>query len=145
MGALLLPSQVELTSTQATPNYFTRHRRKIEYLYRNHIALQTTTLTKKSIKMTSGNQDIILQDLSDFDVHLGINVEHQTIEIVDVTGIVSDWMSEGFVDCLQDGGWAISMYAEFEKVILLERKSNRRSRLLSDEDKCKLLASCIGY
>ena len=85
----------------------------------------------------TGAHDIILDDLTDFDVQLRLNVEHQPIELVDVTSIVSLWMNAAFADCLKAGGWATDEYVKFERVILLERKNNRRYlRFLKDNEKC---------
>lgn len=83
-------------------------------------SLANTAVTRQLQK-----SEIKLIDLTDFDVQIGVT-ENQGIQIFEVTEIVTRWMNTVFGQCLADGGWAVSEYAQFDTIILLQRNDRRR-------------------
>ena len=76
--------------------------------------------------------EIVLVDLTDFDVQIGIT-EDRGIQIFEVTDIVTRWMNDVFGQCLQDAGFGENGYAQFDTIILLQRAGRR----LQGEGKCR--------
>ena len=73
--------------------------------------------------------EIVLVDLTDFDVQIGVT-ENRGIQIFEVTDIVTRWMNSVFGECLVNSGWGEDDYAQFDTIILLQRTGRR----LQDEE-----------
>lgn len=92
------------------------------------------TLRALTNEMTRDLQktEIVLEDLTDFDVQIGVTRDNG-IQIFEVTNIVTQWMNDVFGQCLENGGWSTTDYAQFDTIILLQR-ANRRLQEDEDED-----------
>lgn len=75
--------------------------------------------------------EIVVMDLTDFDVQIGVT-ENRGIQIFEVTDIVTRWFNDVFGQCLQDTGYGVGEYAQFDTIILLQR-SDRRLQEGSEE------------
>jgi hypothetical protein len=97
-------------------------------------------LWSSSSRWLQSNELMDLVDLQDFDVQLARVDSATPIQVYELTDLVTEWLNDSFEQQLKDLQYDSEKYADFNSVMLLERKDGqgggrqRRSRFLVRDD-----------